>query len=63
MAKILINLKWGLDGGELLPGKYSNKHQIKFSDEIVINGDSAQDWNGNKENSNPEQALEAALSS
>ena len=63
MAKILINLKWGLDGGELLPGKYSNKHQIKFNDEIVINGDAAPDWNGNKENSNPEQALAAALSS
>ena len=27
MAKISINLKWSLNGGELLPGKYSYKHQ------------------------------------
>ena len=63
MEKISINLKWSLDGGELSPGKYSNKHQIKFNDVIVINGDAAPDWNGNKQNSNPEQALAAALSS
>ena len=63
MAKISINLKWNLDGGELSPGKYSNKHQIEFNDEIIINGDAAPDWNGNKKNSNPEQALAAALSS
>ena len=63
MAKISINLKWSLNGGELLPGKYSNKHQIEFNNEIVINGDAAPDWNGSKQNSNPEQALAAALSS
>ena len=63
MAKISINLKWSLNGGELSPGKYSNKHQIEFNDEIVINGDAAPDWNGSKQNSNPEQALAAALSS
>ena len=63
MAKISIDLKWNLDDGELLPGKYSNKHQIKFNDKIIINGDAAPDWNGNKQNSNPEQALAAALSS
>ena len=41
MAKISINLKWSLNGGELSPGKYSNKHQIEFNDEFVINGDAA----------------------
>ena len=61
--RLSINLKWSLNGGELSPGKYSNKHQIEFNDEIVINGDAAPDWNGNKQNSNPEQALAAALSS
>ena len=63
MAKISINLRWSLNGGELSTGKYSNKHQIEFTDEIIINGDAAPDWNGNKQNSNPEQALAAALSS
>ena len=62
MTKISINLKWKLNGGELLPGKYSNKHQIEFNDEIGINGDAAPDWNGSKQNSNPEQALAAAAS-
>ena len=37
MAKISINLKWSLNDGELSPGKYSNKHQIEFNDEIIIN--------------------------
>ena len=36
MTKISINLKWSLNGGELSPGKYSNKHQIEFNDEIYI---------------------------
>ena len=63
MTKISINLKWSLNGRELSPGKYSNKHQIEFNNEIIINGDAAPDWNGNKQNSNPEQALAAALSS
>ena len=36
MEKISIDLKWSLDDGELLPGKYSNKHQIKFNNEIII---------------------------
>ena len=63
MTKISIDLTWKLTDGVLLPGKYSNKHQIEFNDEIVINGDAAPDWNGSKENSNPEQALAAALSS
>ena len=52
MAKISINLKWSLNGGELSPGKYSNKHQIEFNDKIIINGDAAPDWNGSKQNSN-----------
>ena len=63
MEKISINLRWKLDSGELSPGKYSNKHQIEFNDQIIINGDAAPDWKGNKQNSNPEQALAAALSS
>ena len=63
MAEISINLKWSLDGGEFSPGKYSNKHQIEFNDKIIINGDAAPDWKGNAQNSNPEQALAAALSS
>ena len=45
------------------PGSYSNKHQIIFTPQIKINGDSAPEWNGNEININPEQTLAASLSS
>ena len=63
MTKISIDLTWKLNDGDLSPGKYSNKHEIKFNDEISINGDAAPDWKGDKQNSNPEQTLAASLSS
>ena len=63
MTKISINLTWKINGGVLSPGKYSNKHEIKFNDKISINGDAAPDWNGDEQNSNPEQTLAASLSS
>ncbi len=63
MTKISIDLTWKLNDGVLSPGKYSNKHEIKFNDEISINGDAAPDWKGDKQNSNPEQTLAASLSS
>ena len=63
MTKISIDLTWKLTDGVLLPGKYSNKHEIKFNDKISINGDSAPDWQGDEQNSNPEQTIAASLSS
>mgnify|MGYP001288873041 FL=1 len=63
MTKISIDLTWKINGGVLSPGKYSNKHEIKFNDKIIINGDAAPDWRGDKQNSNPEQTFEASLSS
>ena len=63
MSKISIDLIWKLDNGELLPGKYSNKHEISFNSNIRILGDSAPDWQGDPKNSNPEQTLAASLSS
>ncbi len=63
MTKISIDLMWKLNDGILSPGKYSNKHEIQFNDEIKIIGDAAPDWQGDKLNSNPEQTLAASLSS
>ncbi len=63
MSKIAIDLIWKLNNGEMSPGKYSNQHEIVFSPNISIKGDSAPDWRGNKLNSNPEQTLAASLSS
>ena len=47
----------------MTPGNYSNQHQITFTPNIKITGDSAPDWGGNGLNSNPEQTLAASLSS
>ena len=63
MAKISIDLSWKLGDGKMTPGNYSNQHQITFTPNIKIIGDSAPDWRGNKLNSNPEQTLAASLSS
>ena len=63
MTKISIDLSWKLGGGKMTPGNYSNQHQITFTPNIKITGDSAPDWRGNELNSNPEQTLAASLSS
>ena len=63
MSKISINLIWNLKNGALAPGKYSNEHKIKFNENTIIIGDSAPDWKGDPNNSNPEQTLAASLSS
>ena len=42
MSIIKIDLEWKLEeGGLLSPGKYSNKHKIKYNSDIDILGDSA----------------------
>ena len=63
MSKIFIDLYWKLGEGKMTPGNYSNQHEIIFTPQIKIIGDSAPDWNGNKIYSNPEQTLAASLSS
>jgi len=63
MTKISIDLSWKLGEGKMTPGNYSNQHQITFTPNIKITGDSAPDWSGNELNSNPEQTLVASLSS
>ena len=63
MSKISIDLIWKLENGELVPGKYSNQHEITFTSNTKIVADSAPDWRGNELNTNPEQTLAASLSS
>ena len=63
MSKISIDLIWKLDDGKMTPGKYSNQHEIVFTPNIKIIGDSAPEWRGNVLNTNPEQTLAASLSS
>lgn len=63
MSDLSIDLHWHRLSPELKPGGYSNAHTVQFNDEFVIQGDSAPDWGGDPANTNPEQALAAALSS
>ena len=63
MSEISIDLIWKLEKGEMAPGKYSNQHEIIFTSNTKIIGDSAPDWRGNELNSNPEQTLAASISS
>ena len=63
MSEISINLTWKIGEGEMTPGNYSNKHEIAFTPNTKIIGDSAPDWQGSELNTNPEQALAASLSS
>ena len=63
MSKISIDLIWKLGEGKMSSHNYSNQHEITFTPNIKIIGDSAPDWRGNELNTNPEQTLAASLSS
>ena len=43
--------------------KYSNRHDITYNDQFKLTADAAQDWGGDINNTNPEQALAASISS
>lgn len=63
MSELSIELSWRRKEAELAPNKYSNEHSIKYNENYTLNADAAPSWGGNSLNTNPEQALAAALSS
>lgn len=63
MSELSISLDWQRSDAELKPGKYSNAHTVTYSERHSLDVDAAPDWGGNPANTNPEQALAAALSS
>jgi organic hydroperoxide reductase OsmC/OhrA len=63
MSDLSIQLHWQRAERELATGKYSNAHTVQFNDRHDLPVDSAPDWGGDPANTNPEQALTAALSS
>lgn len=63
MSELSIALHWQRTEAELSAGKYSNVHTVQYNDHHEVQVDTAPDWGGNPENTNPEQALAAALSS
>lgn len=63
MSELSIELHWQRAEPELSAGKFSNAHTVKFNDQYELQADAAPDWGGSPDNTNPEQALAAALSS
>jgi organic hydroperoxide reductase OsmC/OhrA len=63
MSELSIDLHWRRSEPELLAGKFSNAHTVRFNDSHSVQADAAPDWGGDPANTNPEQALAAALSS
>jgi len=63
MSDLSIQLHWHRTEPELQPGKYSNAHTVQFNGSFELLADSAPDWGGDANNTNPEQALASALSS
>jgi organic hydroperoxide reductase OsmC/OhrA len=63
MSNLSIDLHWQRSEAELRSGKFSNAHTVRYNDSYEVQADAAPDWGGDAENTNPEQALAAALSS
>jgi organic hydroperoxide reductase OsmC/OhrA len=63
MSDLSIDLNWRRSEAELRSGKFSNAHTVRYNDSNEVRADAAPDWGGDAVNTNPEQALAAALSS
>lgn len=63
MSALSIQLHWQRQEAALTTGAYSNAHTVQYSDRYDLPVDAAPDWGGDAANTNPEQALAAALSS
>jgi organic hydroperoxide reductase OsmC/OhrA len=63
MSALSIQLHWQRAAAALVTGKYSNAHTVHYGDRHDLPVDAAPDWGGDPANTNPEQALAAALSS
>ncbi len=63
MSELSVDLIWNRKESELLPGKFSSEHQVSYNEHFKVTADTAPDWGGSANNTNPEQALAASLSS
>ncbi len=63
MTELSIQLHWHRTSPELKTGAYSTEHTVQYNNSIEVLADAAPDWGGDPTNTNPEQALAAALSS
>lgn len=63
MSEHSISLHWQRSEPDLLSGKYSGAHTVRYNDRYEVQVDAAPDWGGDPSCTNPEQALAAAVSS
>ncbi len=63
MSDLSIDLNWQRTSPDLRPGEFSNAHTVRYNDRFELEADAAPDWGGDAGNTNPEQALAAAVSS
>lgn len=63
MSKLAIDLHWHRKEAYFKPFAYSGEHTIQYNSHYDVLADAAPDWGGDPDNTNPEQALAAALSS
>ena len=63
MSDLAIDLHWQRAEPALKAGQYSNAHAVQYNRTHEVQVDAAPDWGGDPANTNPEQALAAALSS
>ena len=63
MSELSVDLTWNRKEAELLSGKFSSEHEVKYNEQHSVKADTAPDWGGSDSNTNPEQALASSLSS
>ena len=63
MSGLSIDLSWKRKEETLSPGKFSSEHEVTYNEQYKVIADTAPDWGGSDNNTNPEQALAASLSS
>ncbi|MFP3385353.1 MULTISPECIES: OsmC family protein [Tritonibacter] len=63
MSDLAIELHWQRAAPVFQTGTYSNEHTVQYNNRYDMLVDSAPDWGGDPDNTNPEQALASALSS
>ena len=63
MSDLSIQLHWQRATPVFQTGTYSNAHVVQYNNRYDLSVDSAPDWGGDPDNTNPEQALASVLSS
>ena len=56
MAELSIDLSWNRKEGDLSPGKFSSEHQITYNEQFKVTADTAPDWGGSANITNPKKA-------